>query len=189
MSQLTPPHSSRLLTRAALLLPKILDNQTFSRANVCATQKEGVMRAPSLPTAFQRKSRITEPFAIRGPGHLFGASLRVPPAIDAPTVLSHCSHHQAFAQARSALPLHLGSTLHPQYKLSALPPWPPEHLACTVSAGCWQPLASLGPCRTIRPSSGLSKTPCPGLHSSLGCPPCKPCPCHFISQFCPHSRL
>ena len=108
-----------------------------------------------------------------------------PLVINAPTVLSHCPHHQAFAQERNALPLHLESTLHPHYKSSALSPRPPEHSACTVSADCWQPLASLGPCRTIRPSSGLSKTPCPRLHSSLGCCPCQPCPRHFTSQFRP----
>ena len=129
------------------------------------------MRAPSSPTAFQGKSRITELFATRALVTSSGHLPVFPLVTNAPTVLSHCPHHQAFAQERNALPLHLESTLHPHYKSSALSPRPPEHSACALSADCWQPLASLGPCRTIRPSSGLNKTPCPGLHSSLGCPP------------------
>lgn len=44
------------------------------------------MRGPTSPTAFQGKSRITEPFATRGPGHLFRASPRVPSGDQRP----HC---------------------------------------------------------------------------------------------------
>lgn len=88
---------------------------------------------PPLPTAFQGKGRITN-LAHRalhywGPGHPFRASPHVPTDDRRPTVLSHCSHHQAFAQAmpsaRNALSLLLESLPQPQYGLVALPPQPP----------------------------------------------------------------